>query len=128
VTSGSLAEAILVGEVFATKPVWIASALAPAKPEIDCCDHRHHHGHSDTRSEAKSALGPTVDAGYDPAGFRVCVLTVSDRVSRGEAEDRSGPTACKSVASIPGSCRNRWILYMAPSPLDDCRLQAFPSR
>ncbi|CAK4080941.1 unnamed protein product [Aphanomyces euteiches] len=32
---------------------------------------------------------------------RACVLTVSDRVSRGEAEDRSGPTMQKKLQDIP---------------------------
>ncbi len=94
---GSIAEAILTGEVFATKPAWVSAGAATAKAEIDCCDHRHGHKH-----DAKVDVAPSTTIEYDPAGFRACVLTVSDRVSRGEAEDRSGPTACKAIAAIPG--------------------------
>jgi hypothetical protein len=38
------------------------------------------------------------------------VLTVSDRVSRSLAEDRSGPEACRMAAAIPGEslALTRW--------------------
>lgn len=39
----------------------------------------------------------------EPAGFRAAVLVVSDRVSRGEAEDRSGKTAQRLLESWGGS-------------------------
>ncbi|KDO33385.1 hypothetical protein SPRG_02192 [Saprolegnia parasitica CBS 223.65] len=33
---------------------------------------------------------------------RACILTVSDRVSRGEADDRSGPMMAKLLSELPG--------------------------
>jgi MoeA C-terminal region (domain IV) len=135
VPPGSTGEAILIGDVLAQKPAWVTTFSSAAKPEVDCCDHRHHHrGHGDVKTEAK---GNVVEGGYDAAGFRVCVLTVSDRVSRGEAEDRSGPTACKTVAAIPGVhqalidwCSQLFLTQVSVCVLQDCGCHApwnFPS-
>lgn len=35
--------------------------------------------------------------------YTVAILTVSDRSSRGEREDRSGPAVCQTLAALPGA-------------------------
>ncbi|KAF0692496.1 Aste57867_16440 [Aphanomyces stellatus] len=50
------------------------------------------------------SMPPTANKPTKAAALRVraCVLTVSDRVSRGQAEDRSGPTMQQKLRDIPG--------------------------
>jgi molybdenum cofactor synthesis domain-containing protein len=43
------------------------------------------------------------------SALRALVITVSDRVSRGEADDRSGPAAAERLAAIGFVCENRTV-------------------
>lgn len=94
---GTVVDGIQIGDIATEKPSYLTAAPVAEK---DCCDHRHHAAPAPSSSvpPLPAASSPPVS----PSGIRVCVLTVSDRVSRGEAVDKSGPEAVRLVAGIPG--------------------------
>ncbi len=60
-------------------------------------------GASGSTTGALSSTTGASASGASALPVRLCVLTVSDRVSRSLAEDRSGPEACRMAAAIPGA-------------------------
>lgn len=51
--------------------------------------------HPKSESQAATPASVHADAGGSFKGLRVAVITISDRCSRGESEDRSGPRLCE---------------------------------
>eukprot|EP00455_Lapot_gusevi_P017615 TRINITY_DN1947_c0_g1_i5.p1 TRINITY_DN1947_c0_g1~~TRINITY_DN1947_c0_g1_i5.p1 ORF type:complete len:470 (-),score=108.58 TRINITY_DN1947_c0_g1_i5:16-1425(-) len=97
----TLPAAVLSSRVIPFDASQHVSSVAPATG----CGHRHHHHHHHQQhhsTESKQFLPPasqqsaTQDAGQR---FRVAVLTVSDRVSAGTAQDRSGPAIVKYLST-----------------------------
>lgn len=82
--AGSAARAMLIGAVRPGPPPALPPAADPPAASHSCV----HHGSG--RGRGRGQARP-------PRELRVAVLTVSDRVSRGEMEDRSGPAIVRHL-------------------------------
>ena len=115
-------DCILLGPVLPEPTTAVSTLLQLAAKRAENPVAGHVHGHScgsehshrnlrpatfspGTAAGAGASVGVAI-AGEDGKAtlfpIRACVLTVSDRVSRGEAEDRSGPEACRLLGQLPG--------------------------
>ncbi len=56
-----------------------------------------------TARRLRQARSPCQGAVVGTPVYTVAILTVSDRSSRGEREDRSGPAVCQTLAALPGA-------------------------
>uniref|UniRef100_A0A7S1JNB8 molybdopterin adenylyltransferase n=1 Tax=Vitrella brassicaformis TaxID=1169539 RepID=A0A7S1JNB8_9ALVE len=132
---GSTISALLIGAIASVPPPMEVPPV-PSGPVCKCgMVHEegtpHAHQTNGTKPKPTAAVHPSLvhaaSAGApmpkDGAGYSAAVLVCSDRCSRGEAEDRSGPVAVEYLSEHAGFPLTVHELAIVPDEIDAIRTQ-----